>query len=145
MKLEISDRVMEVSTLEALSARCIIKNDIQCQEFDIPLSLMDNLHTLSSIKILKKEKSSLKCRIRRLEELLPQAIVKFNHYRKNFENISLDDIELANAVGAQFIQSETSVKKIEKEIFECIARLEKNNLKQEKYISNLDWKYKISM
>ena len=136
---------MEVSTLEALSARCIIKNDIQCQEFDIPLSLMDNLHTLSSIKILKKEKSSLKCRIRRLEELLPQAIVKFNHYRKNFENISLDDIELANAVGAQFIQSETSVKKIEKEIFECIARLEKNNLKQEKYISNLDWKYKISM
>lgn len=145
MKLEISDRVMEVSTLEALSARCIIKNDIQCQEFDIPLSLMDNLHTLSSIKILKKEKSSLKCRIRRLEELLPQAIAKFNHYRKNFENISLDDIELANAVGAQFIQSETSVKKIEKEIFECIARLEKNNLKQEKYISNLDWKYKISM
>ena len=136
---------MEVSTLEALSARCIIKNDIQCQEFDIPLSLMDNLHTLSSIKILKKEKSSLKCRIRRLEELLPQAIAKFNHYRKNFENISLDDIELANAVGAQFIQSETSVKKIEKEIFECIARLEKNNLKQEKYISNLDWKYKISM
>lgn len=145
MKLEISDRVMEVSTLEALSARCIIKNDIQCQEFDIPFSLMDNLHTLSSIKILKKEKSSLKCRIRRLEELLPQAIAKFNHYRKNFENISLDDIELANAVGAQFIQSETSVKKIEKEIFECIARLEKNNLKQEKYISNLDWKYKISM
>ena len=43
VKLEISDRAMEVSTLEALSARCIIKNDIQCQEFDVPLSVMDNL------------------------------------------------------------------------------------------------------
>jgi len=145
VKLEISDRAMEVSTLEALSARCIIKNDIQCQEFDVPLSVMDNLYTLSNIQILRKEKSSLKCRIRRLEKLLPQAIAKFNQYQTNYEKISLDDIELANAVGAQFIQSETSVKEIEKEIFECIARLEKTNLKEEKYISNLVWKYKISM
>ena len=59
VKLEISDRAMEVSTLEALSARCIIKNDIQCQEFDVPLSVMDNLYTLSNIQILRKEKSSL--------------------------------------------------------------------------------------
>ena len=75
-----------VNRLQALAACSLIDNKTFILPFSIPTHLLEDLRILNSIRILREEEKFLEHTIETLEEILPKAEGRSNHYKELYED-----------------------------------------------------------